>query len=276
MRIVITGASGFLAEQCLKNLVGHVAEVIGVTRRPTRGTTRVLDYRNSPPGDVLLHLAEARDRREANLLGPAYEAEAVANIKALLGKGYRRVVYASSAVVYGDQYVSACRPDDAVFATDAYTRIKLACERRVLECGTGVVARIANVYGPGMAVGNVVSAILRQVPGTGPVEVADDQPVRDFVWVGDAAEALVALTGSGACGIYNVGTGLGTSVRQLAEMALEIARQPERPVVAKDRAARHSKLVLDVSATMAALDWRPNTSLRNGLTRQMNERRDER
>ena len=47
--------------------------------------------------------------------------------------------------------------------------------------------RLANVYGPGMAANNVMSDILGQVPGDGPLVVRDIAPVRDYLWIEDAA-----------------------------------------------------------------------------------------
>ena len=71
--------------------------------------------------------------------------------------------------------------------------------------------RPANIYGPGMSKNNVLSTILQQIPGMGKLEVMDTNPVRDFIWVEDAAEGIVALALSifkdgNKCALFNLGT----------------------------------------------------------------------
>ena len=196
-------------------------------------------------------------------------------LAALLGKGYRRVVYASSAVLYGDADTRGHLSNDPIRIDDAYSRIKRLSELVVLKLSGGVVVRLANIYGPGMSQNNVMTTILRQIPGTGPLEVMDTNPVRDFVWVQDAAEGIVALalghfTNGNEGGLYNMGTGIGTSIGALASMALEIAGQTDRPVKAKCSSERQSSLVLDSSDTTATCGWKPKTSLQQGLSRLLN------
>ena len=250
-------------------------EVIAVTRREISGWCRVPDYSLSPAGNVLIHLAEDNDRAEVTKSGQAYEEKVMATLTALLAKGYRRVVYASSAVLYGDADIWAHLPNDPIRSDDAYMRIKRLSEMAVLKLHGGVVVRLANIYGPGMSLNNVISTILRQIPGTASLEVMDTNPVRDFVWVQDAAEGIVAMAldhfkKGNEGGLYNLGTGLGTSIGALAGMALEIAGQTGRPVKAKCSSDRQSSLILDFSATTSAFGWKPKTSLQQGLAHLLN------
>jgi len=243
---------------------------VGVSRREVPGAHRVDDYADSPAGDVLVHLAEDSDRLRVTRAGKGYEEAARATLRALLGKGFRRVAYVSSAVLYGDADSRAHRPGDPLQINDTYTRIKRQSELAVLGAPAGTVVRPSNLYGPGMSTGTVLSAILRQIPGTGRLSVMDTTPVRDFLWVEDAAEGIAAL----ACleenrdgGVFNLGTGVGTMIGDVARMALKIAGQPEREVTALQAAGRRSSLILDYSDTAAACGWGPRVSLREGLTR---------
>ena len=156
-------------------------------------------------------------------------------------------------------------------AMDSYTRVKRQSEMAVLKLPAGIVVRPANIYGPGMSKNNVMSAILQQIPGMGELEVMDTNPVRDFIWVEDAAEGIVALALSNfkdgnECALFNLGTSVGTSIGSLAELALDIAGQPDRLVHAKYASDRQSSLILDFSDTTSACEWQPKTSLRQGLT----------
>jgi UDP-glucose 4-epimerase len=270
MRVVVSGASGFVARRVLDRLRALQADAIGVARRavPTdMGIVLVTDYADAPAGDVLVHLAESSDRRRVALGGAAYEAQTLATLASLLGKPYSRVVYASSAILYGDQSSRPSRPEDPVVVGDAYARVKCAAETAVLRRGGGVVARLANLYGPGMSKDTVISTILSQIPGAGPLVVADDSPIRDFLWVDDAAAALAGMALGTPVGVFNAGSGRGASVRDVAETALKIAGESQRSVVASAPARQPSRLVLDIDTTIASFNWQPSVPLSEGLSR---------
>lgn len=264
MRIVVTGASGFLGRALMRKLTCDGVEVVGVSRHGWPGFVHVTRYADTPVGDVLVHLAEASDRRWAEARGDYYEQASLKTLESLLGKGFDRVVYASSAVLYGDQSEALQRVGDPVHIVDTYTRLKYASEQAVLE-RKGVVARLVNLYGPCMAEGNVLSAMLKQVPLDGPVRVLDVTPVRDFLWVDDAAEALAIMSLGKTFGTFNVGTGLGTSILKLAHIVLDAAGQTGRTVESVYQGTRRSQLVVDIAQTTAEIGWRPSTSLPKGI-----------
>lgn len=271
IKVVVTGASGFLGGYVLQLLSKlQNIEVVAVTRQNINGWHTVSDYSESPRGDVLIHLAEDNDRMHVAKLGKIYEQEVQDTIAALSKKDYSRVVYASSAVLYGDVGDYARSPNDPIQCNDTYSSAKRQSELTVLERQCGVIVRLSNVYGIGMSKNNVVSTILRQIPGEGWLEVMDTNPVRDFIWVADAAEGIVALAlsnfvGGNKSSIFNLGTGVGVSIGSLAVLALKIAKQPERVVHANNVSNRKSSLILDFADTTVACGWRPRTSLHQGL-----------
>lgn len=276
LKVVITGASGFLGSYVLQLLAAQQnIETIAVTRRELSGWYEVSDYSQSPAGDVLIHLAENNDRAQVNKFDQTYETQVLNTLSSLLAKGYRRVVYVSSSVLYGDVDCHAHSPNDPTQSDDTYARVKRLSELAVIKLPGGLVVRLANTYGPGMSKTNVMSAILQQIPGEGPLQVMDTSPVRDFIWVEDAAEGIVALALSNLregheSRLFNLGTGIGTSIGSLAELALHIADQPHRIVTTKHAFDRQSSLILDSSDTTLACGWQPETSLRQGLTRLLN------
>jgi len=274
MSVIVTGASGFLGGFVMRAFAAAGVPATGVARsaRPASSMVRVTEYADAPTGNVLVHLAETRDRNAAQSAGHNYVEHVVATLERLIAKGYGRIIYVSSALVYGDESAVPRRSGDPVFARDLYTRAKLDCEARVLEVG-GVVARLSNLYGPGMAANNVVSEILDQIPGEGPVRVQDDTPVRDFIWVGNAALALVTMARSDCRGIYNVGTGTGVSIGELAHLALQLAGQPGRAVAAWRPSGAFSCNVLDIAETVERLGWRPRTTLHEGMQTLLQNRR---
>jgi UDP-glucose 4-epimerase len=211
-----------------------------------------------------VHLAETNDRGLAQVNGVAYEAQALRTLTALRGKGFSKIVYASSAAVYGDQSKASRRVEDPVFAVDTYTRIKLASEKLVLEWG-GVVARLVNLYGPGMSEGNVLNSILEQLGTEGPICVRDASPVRDFLWIDDAVAALAAMATREGSGVFNAGSGVGYSILDLANLVVRAAREDGRSIKSTKTANRISRLVVDITETEKAFGWRPSVTLFEGV-----------
>jgi nucleoside-diphosphate-sugar epimerase len=264
--VVVTGASGFVGRAVVRALAQRKdVRVQPVSRQPVAGAVRVHSYVEAPAGDVLIHLAEEADRTNVAALGAVYESSAIQTIADLQARSYARVIYASSTMLYGDTSSHPHMPDDAVHITDEYTRLKRAAELAVLDSSRGVVARLSNVYGPGMSPRNVISRIVSQVPGSGRLVVIDTTPVRDFLWIDDAAEAFAELaTATTAEGIFNVATAVGTSVGDVARLALEIAGESEREVVATGN-GRVSAIVADATHLTRQYGWRPRVGLRDGL-----------
>lgn len=252
--VVVTGATGFLGRHAVRMLEQAGYRTIAVTRGTAAGMQHVEDYAESPSGDALLHLAESSDRALANSTEEQALSAATATVRHLASRFGSRMVYASSAAVYGDQTPLPRSEDSPVIPSDPYNRLKLRNEEVVLKAG-GTVSRFSNIYGRGMARSNVLSDILQQIPGDGPLFVRDDQPVRDYLAVTDAALACVCMIHAGYHGVLNVGSGVGTSVRQLAGLALMAGGESHRPVIARGTASVPSINVLDVKRAALSIGW---------------------
>jgi UDP-glucose 4-epimerase len=271
LKIVITGASGFIGGHLIKHLSDFAnTQIVPLTRRRIPNLVQVSNYADAPDGDVLIHLAEDNNLESVTNKGLTYENEALSTLRALLAKKYGRIIYTSSSTLYGDKSVIPHGIDDQIFKESPYARIKSLSENAVLSNPIGIVVRIANVYGPRMSANNVMSQILKQIPQQGDVEVGDVTPVRDFIWVQDVVEgismlALMDLAEIGKSKMYNLGSGIGTSIGDLALLTLELAGQPERRVVSKNQTRVASSIVLDYSETTKTCGWTPQMSLRQGI-----------
>jgi UDP-glucose 4-epimerase len=271
---VVTGASGFLGGRVLARLRVAGADARGVSRSPG-ADARVADYADLAPRettDVLLHLADARDVAAAEAAGEAHVAAARDLAAALARKGWRYAIFASSAIVYGDAVTHPRREDEPPSPGGVYARAKLAGEAAFRDAGHAC-ARLANLYGPGMAPNSVLGDVLAQIPGDGPLAIRDAGPVRDFLWVDDAADALIAMAAAEPRATLNVGTGVGTSAGDLARRALARAGQGHRALRETAPARRASHLVLDSAAAARATGWRAVTPLDEGLSRMLEHRR---
>ena len=271
LKIVITGASGFIGGHLIEHL-SRIAntEIVPLTRRGISNLVQVSNYADAPDGDVLIHLAEDNNLESVANRGLTYEHEGLSTLRVLLAKKYGRIIYTSSSTLYGDKSVIPHGTEDDIFVNNPYTRIKSLSESAILENPNGMVVRLANVYGPLMSTNNVMSQILKQIPQQGDLEVGDVTPIRDFVWVRDVAEGISMLAFMdfaeiGKSKMYNLGSGIGTSIGDLAFLTLELAGQPERRVMSKNRTRVMSSIILDCSETTNASGWTPRVSLRQGI-----------
>nr|MDQ3070931.1 NAD(P)-dependent oxidoreductase [Acidobacteriota bacterium] len=154
---------------------------------------------------------------------------------------------------------------------------------RAASEGTGpavVIARLANVYGPRVSPRTVLGTACAQASAGGPIRLRSFAPRRDFIYVGDVAEALARLALAEprrGVTVYNVGSGDSISIGEAAALVQRVAEEfglrPALEAPALDGtdqaeaaldAAAHA-LVPDITALVARLGWRPSTPLADGL-----------
>ena len=128
------------------------------------------------------------------------------------------------------------------------------------------MVRLSNLFGVGMTTGTVMSDIVHQIPGSGPMRVRNDKPVRDFLPVSESMSAFGRIIESNYSGILNVGSGIGTSINSLARLFLETVGQEYRDIVATQPSSKISINVLDISETKKFIGWLPNFSLKKKLS----------
>ena len=258
--IVVTGASGFVGQALLSVLGPQGVRVTALTRDRHSNLATAADRARTSISEaaVLVHLAQRRDPS-----GPVDNDE-IALCRILAEKPWRHIVYASSALVYGDRDGHPRRPQEPVSPVSHYARAKLACERIFSNAG-GTSLRLTNLYGPGMGKNTVIADILRQIPGEGPLRLHDPTPVRDFLWIDDAARCIAAACRTMPGGVLNAGKGHGVAVADVARLALALAGEDSRPLIAENAGHRRSILTLDISETCSKLGWSREIDLAAGL-----------
>lgn len=259
-KIIVTGASGFVGRALVGQLINNGFPVTGLSRRKVNGVVTVGKYSDAPhpDGAVLVHLAQGHDT------SGSFGGEDIELCRTLSNMPWRHIVYASSAIVYGDSKEHPRRPEEQVSVSSDYSRVKLACEEIVSRVG-GTCLRFANLYGPGMSANTVISDVLRQIPGNGPLILRNAEPVRDFLWIEDAARCLVAACRIMPGSVLNAGSGCGMAVGDVARLALELAGESLRPVVGAASSGQSSCLVLDINKTRSVLNWVPEVDISTGL-----------
>lgn len=274
-RVIVTGASGFIGRNVVEALRSRGHEVIGVSRSPEQKLLQQVSYGNLPEGDTVIHLAEPNNQNAVGTLESDAARKSKEALEMLLNMPFKKFIYASSAAVYGDRSSTARSETERVTPSNAYTEIKLANEAAVLsrKNGGGIVCRLTNVIGPGMSEANVLSKVLAQLDSTAPLELFALSPIRDFIWITDAAEAIVALVEGDKTGLFNIGTGVPTSIGELAQLAINAAGQTGREIrevggampQANLGAKYDSTLVLNIEKIRAELGWRPKADLAKSI-----------
>jgi UDP-glucose 4-epimerase len=132
-----------------------------------------------------------------------------------------------------------------------------------------VLLALANVYGPRQdphgEAGVVAIFLGRMLRGEQPVIYGDGTQVRDYVFVGDVADAFVRSMDAPFAGGVNIGTGVGTSVLELFGACARTVGYKGEPRFEAERAGELKKSILDVGLAARELRWKPKTTLSKGL-----------
>jgi UDP-glucose 4-epimerase len=98
----------------------------------------------------------------------------------------------------------------------------------------------------------------------------DGEQTRDYVYVDDVADAVVrTLTRADATGVFNIATGIETTVNELYRRLARLARIDRAPVHGPAKPGEQRRSVLDAGRVKAVLGWTPATALDEGLTRTL-------
>ncbi len=309
MRVLVTGGAGYIGSHVVRLLVQRGDEVVVVDDLSNGDVARIgdlplvrldladpstipalADAMRDHRVEAVIHFA-ARKRVDESVARPAWyygqNVGSLANLlEAMEGAGVHRLVFSSSAAVYGATEGSAIDEDHATLPINPYGATKLIGEQLV-ESATAAFPlratslRYFNVAGAGWpelgdtAVLNLVPMVFERIDaGTSPLIFGDDYPtadgtcVRDFVHVLDLAEAHLAMLGHldasepGHVAV-NVGTGTGSSVREVIEAIVRVAGADLEPEVRDRRAGDPPAVVADPGRIRELTGWSARLGLQD-------------
>jgi UDP-glucose 4-epimerase len=296
--VLVTGGAGFVGSSTVARLLGLGSTVsvlddfftgreenlpANPALRIIRGsvTDEALVNETVPAAEYVFHMAarniivSTKNPREdfATNIGGTLNV-----LMAARNSNVRRIVYTSSASVYGNSRYLPINEDDATNMLSPYAVSKYGgenyCKAFFESYGVPVTSlRYSNVYGPLQRPDNPYCGVVAKflsaaMAGDAPVIHGDGEQTRDYTYIDDAVEAtLLAAVSPRADGqVYNVGTGRESSVNHLAAVIIRI--------VGKDIVPRHldrrdidniRRRVLNIEKSRRELRWVPETTLESGL-----------
>jgi nucleoside-diphosphate-sugar epimerase len=281
--VFVTGATGFIGRHLVHALKDRGYQVRGYGSADGDIASCALSF-----ADVrhVFHLAalsfvpDSWDRP-----GDYYRANLLGTINVLEGCRSGRVPLTFvSSYVYGHPIALPIDESHPVRAINPYSHSKILAEDTInyysRQFGIrAAIVRSFNTYGAGQHAKFLIPGLMAQAldPAGGEIVVADDRPRRDFLYVADLVDLLIASMEQNAQGIYNAGSGISSSIPDIVAIlrSLGLADKPLRSQ-GKPRAEEVLDVVADISKARRELGWTPRTSLRDGLAKMLESVRDDR
>lgn len=296
MNYLITGGAGFLGTALANQLVnlGHEVRVVDDLSAGDSSDLHpdVLFYRgdvlNRPKlwtllqdVDCVYHLAARVSVPESILYPSDYNnvnvGGTVSLLEAIRDVGVKRVVLASSGAVYGVQPGVPLYEEMVPKPLSPYAVSKLSAETYLRTIGTlwgieTVALRIFNAYGPGQALpaahAPVVARFLKSALRGGSLVLSGDGgQTRDFVYVSDVVDALVAAGEAPSVNrfVINIGSGEEHSIAELAQLVINVTDSGSNLIFNNKNNSGVQRMQADLGRAQDLLNYTPKVSLHHGL-----------
>jgi UDP-glucose 4-epimerase len=297
LKILVTGGAGFIGSHVVETYLQHGYQVVIVDDLSTGRESNLnpaaafykMDIRDPKlaevfeaerPNFVNHHAAQMDVRR--SIVEPLFDADvnilgSINLIECARRFGVKRFVYISTGgAVYGEPEYLPCDEGHPINPICQYGASKHTVEHylymyRINYGLEYTVLRYPNVYGPRQdphgEAGVVAIFTGQMLSGKQVVITGDGEQERDFVYVGDCARANLLALVTGKSGIYNLGSGKGTTVNEIYQQLKEITAYPLDAVHGPAKVGETRKIFLDAGKAHKELDWDQAVDLREGLER---------
>jgi UDP-glucose 4-epimerase len=297
VNILVTGGAGFIGSHITYALLeaGHAVTVLddlSMGKREnvdTRAAFVKMDVRDRTVGEVfsrgrfnaVIHHAAQMDIRKS-VDDPAFDASVniLGSINLLehsRGTGVKKFLFASTGgAIYGEQDYFPADENHPMRPLSPYGIAKLAVEKylfyyREVYGLSFVSLRYANVYGPRQnphgEAGVVAIFTSRMFAGEQPKINGDGKQTRDYTYVDDVVRANLFALGYEGSGVFNVGTGIETSVNDLFFLLRSLTNSNADELHGPPKKGEQMRSVLDASLLRKTSGWAPSVDLKDGLAR---------
>ncbi len=294
-KILVTGGAGFIGSHIVDIFKkdGHQVAVVDNLSSGNRANLpsdiplHIMDIR-SPEArmlvqtgnfDLVVHTA-AQISVRASMDNPSFDAEV--NVVGLVNllqpfmqvKGPKFIFLSTGGAIYGEQDTFPATEEHPQRPASVYGHAKLVGEMYLgfweRVCGLSFCAlRLANVYGPRQnphGEAGVIAIFLKKLfAGEVPAINGTGAQTRDFVYVGDVARAVKGAFDAQVTGVYNIGTGVETSLNDLYTALQLAAKKNVKPSYLPAKSGEQMRSCIDASKAGRAFKWKPAFSLDEGL-----------
>jgi nucleoside-diphosphate-sugar epimerase len=298
----ITGGAGFVGSNIAKLLIKQGHDVIIVDNLHTgkkENISEILDQVSFFNADIrdykkiekilnsvdgIFHEAALTIVQESFSKPKEYHDVNVVGTENILkiGKEFNlKVVFASSSSVYGNVKSIPITEKFSCHPINPYGQTKLDDEflaKKYSEDGLKVMGlRYFNIYGRGQTgtYAGVITKFMNQLENCkSPMIFGDGKQLRDFIFVEDVAEAnLAAMESSIKYGFFNIGTGITTTIQDLANLMIKLYNLEVKPEYLPSLKGDVKSSQSDIELSSNSLNWKFKTSLENGLTKMLKNNR---
>ncbi|TAK24257.1 MAG: NAD-dependent epimerase/dehydratase family protein [Nitrosarchaeum sp.] len=294
MKFIVTGGAGFIGNNIVRQLLkqNHTPIVIDNLYRGKIESISSLDVefhkvdiqdfdqlrnilKNS---EGIFHEAALTDVQESFTKQQEYNdvnVKGTENIFKIAKEFDLKVVYASSSSVYGNPKKIPITENSERNPINPYGKTKLDDEflaEKYSKDNVSIIGlRYFNVYGEGQTgsyAGVITKFLNRLKEKKSPIIFGTGTQIRDFIFVEDVALAnIVAMQSNIKNGFFNIGTGITTSIQQLAKIMIEISGLKLEPQYEKALNGDVQSSQADMSLTESILKWKYSMELKNGLAK---------
>lgn len=297
-KVLVTGGAGFIGSHIVDRLIDEGYEVVIVDnlssgkenninkkakfyKADIQGSKLESIFQKEKPDYVNHHAAQIDVRRSVS--APLFDAKVnvlgtINLLQNCVKYKVKKVIYASSGgAVYGEQEVFPAPEAHPLRPLSPYGITKLAGEYYLYYYKTlygldYTALRYANVYGPRQdphgEAGVVAIFIQKMLNKEQPIINGDGEQTRDFVYVGDVVEANILAMGNNASdNIFNIGTGIETSVKLIFNLLREIINPAINAKYGPPKPGEQQRSIIENTKAKKTLHWEPKISLRSGLER---------
>ena len=294
MKYAVTGGAGFVGNNIVRLLISKGHEVVVIDDLHTGKRENLVDVIN----EIKIEEIDIRDYEKLkeilmNVDGIFHQAaltivqesfdktkeyfdvnvKGTENIFKIAKEFSKKVVYASSSSVYGNTVKIPIKENSDRNPINPYGQTKLEDELLAEEYakeGLSVIGlRYFNIFGRGQtgSYAGVITQFLRKLnQNQQPIIFGDGSQIRDFIHVSDIAEAnLCAMLSETSSGFFNIGTGKGTKIIELAKIMIKIFEKDFEPIFEDPLKGDVTISQADTTLTKKMLNWKSKVELEEGL-----------
>jgi UDP-glucose 4-epimerase len=279
--IAVTGSSGFIGKYLTGALLDENYKVIEIDLDTGIDLTSREEAEKIPPFDAIVHLA-GRSFVPDSFSKPweFYRVNMLSTLNVVeLARKYKARALFFSSYLYGVPQYLPIDEKHPLAPHNPYAQSKLVCEKicegyaRDFDVPV-IIFRPFNIYGPGQRDSFIIPDIINQLANE-EINLRDPRPKRDYIYITDVIKAILAAIeySKSPFEIFNIGYGQSHSVSEIAETILELSHVKCKVSYTEDvRKGEILDTVADITRAWNLLGWTPETGIREGLAKMLQER----